>query len=177
MSVAGPPGVSWTLASSTGREKATWVVRQAEGAGGDAALRCHIILEGRFFGETLGSGSPAASPAASPDFRLEINGLAIRISTLQRLHDHLARWLDLPLSGMRAARLALDCDMGGLFDQDVRLILGDRADTLSSGRPVATVKYVVGRMSGEMVFVTDQSCLAVLRDALDAGIRWGSQAR
>lgn len=164
-------GVSWQLSSHGGREQVTWHARRAEGTGDEAVLTCDIVLVGRFFGETLGSGPPDASP----DFSLEIRGLAVRIPTLQRLHDHLTRWLDLPLAEMRTARLEVDCDMGGLFDQDVRLILGDRQDTLSSGRPIATLKYLVGRMSGELSFVTDPTCLVSLRDGVDAAIRWGSR--
>ena len=161
------PNTSWALASSSGGERVTWRVRSVEGCGDDTVLACDIILQGRFFGESLGS----SHPDAPPDFDLEIRGLAVRIATLQRLHEHLQRWLELPLAEMRTARLQLDCDMGGLFDQDVRLILGDRVDTLSAGRPVATVQYVVGRMSGGMSFVTDQTCLGTLREGVEAAIR------
>ena len=158
---------SWALVSRSGRERVTWHVRAVEGTGADAVLTCDIALSGQFFGESLGSGRPEAPP----DFSLEIRGLLLRLSTLQRLYDHLKRWLDLPLAEMRSTRLRLDCDMGGLFDQDVRLLLGERADTLSSGHPVATVKYIVGRMSGELSFVTDPSCLASLCEEVGAALR------
>ena len=154
--------VPWSLVSNSGRERITWLPTGIEGIGDEAALRCDIVLEGRFFGEALESGPPGA-PA---DFALTIRGLSVRVSTLERLFDLLKQWRDLPLSQMRTRRLELDCDMGGLFDQQVRLIVGDRSDTLSSGHPVATVRYVVGRMSGELSFVTDQSCLF----GLQAGI-------
>lgn len=150
---------SWSLVSNSGRERVRWLARAIEKAGAEAALRCDIFLEGRYFGASLDSEA-ADDPA---DFRLEIRGLSVRITTLERLHDHLKRWLDLPLSELRRTRLDLDCDMGGLFDQQLRLIVGERPDVLSSGHPVATVKYIVGRMSGEMAFVTDQSCLSGLR--------------
>lgn len=151
--------MSWGLVSSSGRDRVTWLATAIEDGGDGPALRCDIALEGRFFGESLDSGSREPGP----DFRLDIRGLAIGISTLVRLHDHLKRWLDLPLAEMGRTRLELDCDMGSLFDQQVLLIVGQRADVLSSGHPVATVKYIVGRMSGEMSFVTDQSCLSGLR--------------
>jgi hypothetical protein len=158
-------GASWTLVSNSGREKVTWFARRRE-RGDDAVLTCDILLEGQFFGDALGSGRPDPPP----DFGLEIRGLAIRLSTLQRLHEHLQRWLELPLAEMRTSRLELDCDMGGLFDQHVHLILGDRADILASGHPVATVKYLVGRMSGELSFLTDPSGLASLCEDLAATI-------
>jgi hypothetical protein len=149
---------SWEVVSSSGRERAAWLARPVEDPGSAEALTCDVVLIGRFFGASL----DAAPPGPSPDFGLEMRGLAVRIATLQRLHAHLRSWLDLPLAEQRRTRLAFDCEMGGLFDQDVRLILGERADTLSAGHPVATVKFVVGRMSGEMSFVTDQTCLAAL---------------
>jgi len=156
--VAAATEASWEIVSSSGRERAAWLARPAAGPGSAEALTCDVVLTGRFFGASL----DAAPPGGSPDFTLAVRGLAVRIATLQRLHAQLRSWLDLPLAEQRRTRLALDCEMGGLFDQDVRLILGERADTLSAGHPVATVKFVIGRMSGEMSFVTDQTCLGSL---------------
>lgn len=132
---------------------------------------CDVELAGRFYGAAF-----EARPATpQPDFHLEIRGLAITVSTLERLHDHLTRWLSLPPFEQTKTSLGLDCDMGSLFDQHVRLLLGERTDTLSGGQPVATVRYVMGRMTGEMWFATDADGLSMFSEQIRSGLRWASR--
>jgi hypothetical protein len=50
--------------------------------------------------------------------------------------------------------------MGALFDQSLILRVGQRDDTRSAGRPVATLTYSVGRMRGEMSYVIDHEGLS-----------------
>jgi|KBSSwiStaDraftv2_1062776.scaffolds.fasta_scaffold615487_2 hypothetical protein len=165
------PPPSWQLASSTGREAVTWVARSVDDSGPETALVCDVALAGRFYGAAL-----EARPAtAQPDFHLDIRGLAITVSTLERLHDHLTRWLSLPPLEQRKTALGLDCDLGSLFDQHVRLLLGERADTLSGGQPVATVRYVVGRMTGELWFAAEPDGLSSFSEQIRAGLRWASR--
>jgi hypothetical protein len=59
--------------------------------------------------------------------------------------------------------------------------LGRRDDTLSGGEPVATFRFVTGRLKGEMVFLTDRDRLQELnegiRAALDRSIAGTSSGR
>ncbi|HEV8199730.1 MAG TPA: hypothetical protein VGS03_06890 [Candidatus Polarisedimenticolia bacterium] len=162
---------SWQLASGTGREHMTWTARGIDDSGAETTLVCDVALAGRFFGAAL-----EARPAGKqPDFHLDIRGLTVTVSTLERLHDHLTRWLSLPPFEQSRTPLGLDCDMGSLFDQHVRLLLGERADTLSGGRPVATVRYVVGRMTGEMWFATEADGLSTFSEQIRSGLRWSAR--
>jgi hypothetical protein len=158
--------VTWQLVSSSGRERVVWTARGVDKPGDDAELVCDIALTGRFYGATF----DAAPPGALPDFNLTVRGLAVRVSNMRRLHDHVRGWLDLSPAEMRRNTLAIDCAMGSLYDQDLRLILGRRDDTLSAGHPVATVRCIAGRLKGELSFVTDPNCLAALCDGLRAAM-------
>jgi len=165
------PPPSWQLVSGAGREKITWTARALDGSGSEDAILCDVTLEGRYFGAAL-EMRPASE---TPDVHLEIRKLAVTVSTLERLHDHLTRWLSLPSFEQRRTPLGVDCDMGSLFDQHVRLLLGERADTLSGGQPVATVRYVVGRMTGEMWFATEAEELSMFSEQIRSALRWSAR--
>ena len=62
------------------------------------------------------------------------------------------------------------CTMGRLFDQSLLFELGVRGDTLAGGQPVATFRYVVGRMRGEMNFPTEPSRLRELARGIRAAV-------
>jgi hypothetical protein len=169
MTIDTPP--AWRLSSGGGREKATWVARSLDDSGPETAIVCDVTLSGRFFGASL----DARGAEEHPDFDLEVRGLAVTVSTLERLHDHLTRWLSLPALEQRRTTLGLDCDMGSLFDQHVRLLLGERPDTLSAGQPVATLRYVMGRMAGEMWFATDADGLGRFSEEVRSALRWSAR--
>jgi len=159
---------SWELLSSDGRESARWIVLERDALAPEPAFLCDVILAGHYFSAPLAAGSGSE---ASRDFTLELRRLAVPTRTLDRLVTALQAWLDQPARELDASRLALDCELGGLFDQRLRLVLGERADTLSSGHPVATLSYTVGRLRGELSFVTDPACLAAFCEAIGDAIR------
>ena len=142
---------AFSLPSSTGRESVTWRIRgRGEGAVG-TVLTCEVTLAGSYYDGVLASGEQA------PDFCLALRGLKLWARDLERLVERIETWL---VESSQAARpIALSCSMGGLFDQSLLFELGPRDDTLSGGRPVASFRYITGRMTGEMVFPTDPSCL------------------
>ena len=49
--------------------------------------------------------------------------------------------------------------MGALFDQSLTLAIGQRADVVSSGRPVATLEFSVGRLRGDFRYLVDADTL------------------
>jgi hypothetical protein len=154
---------SWQLSSNSGRESVSWEIREFPAVQRDHAFVCDIRLAGQYFGPTL--GGDASKP---PDYDLVLRGLAVGVAELERLATFLRTWLQLPLAEQAAHPLALECKVGGLFDQNVIMVLGERDDILSGGKPVAAFRYVTGRLKGELSFVTDQSCLRGLSDGIDA---------
>lgn len=153
----------WELPSNSGREVSRWTVIETCGSGDERAYRCDIALEGQFYSEMFDS----AAVGDLRDFGLVIHGLMLRHHELQRLVSHLREWLSLPPAELRDRSLDLTCGMGGLFDQSLRLALGQRDDTLSGGRPVATLVYLVGRMKGELSYPVDPSCLKIMADGIE----------
>jgi len=156
--------VQWELPASSGRERAVWKVVRRENDG----FCCDVELRGRYFGELLEAAPQAALPRS--DFVLELRGLQLLAVDLQRFADHLREWLQLPLAELRQRSLAVSCGMGGLFDQHLQLELGPRDDTISAGRPVATLGYVVGRLRGELSYVVDPGCLEILERGIRAAL-------
>ena len=154
----------WELPSSSGRETSRWTVTEINGEGAERSFRCDVVLEGQFYGETLDS----SSASDLRDFDLVVRGLQLRHDELSRLVDTLREWLGLPLAQLRDHVLEISCGMGGLFDQSLCLTLGQRADTISDGRPVATLEYIVGRLRGELSYPVDQSCLRIMAEGIEA---------
>jgi len=160
----------WELPSSSGRENSRWTVTEINGKGAERTFRCDVALEGQFYGETLES----ASVGDLQDFGLVVRGLQLRHDELTRLVGTLGEWLALPLGQLRDHSLAFSCGMGGLFDQSLRLSLGQRDDTISDGRPVATLEYIVGRLKGELSYPVDQSCLRIMAEGIEGVLRHAS---
>jgi hypothetical protein len=142
--------VRFELRSITDRESVAWTVLER----GRDTLVCDASLAGAYYDRVLG---PAAG---EPDFLLVLRGLRLPVPELERLAGEL-----------EAGSIALACSMGRLFDQSLRFELGVRDDTLAAGRPVATFRYVVGRMRGEMVFPTDSTRLSSLARGIWAAVR------
>jgi hypothetical protein len=152
------PSCRFALSSSTGSETVTWDVREREEGTCGTAITCDVTLAGSYFEGLFASGG------REPDFRLVLRELRLSVRDLERLVDPIDAWLADVSPGRPP--IALVCSMGGLFDQSLLLELGPRDDTLSGGRPVARLRYVVGRMTGEMIFPTDSSCLSCFVDGI-----------
>jgi len=161
------PTWGWMLSSGCGRESASWVVRSIDRSKDGSTLVCDVTLAGIYYAAVLDSR------AAEPDFRLALHGLKLWTRELERLVDSLEAWLALPLPELARVPIALECSMGGLFDQSLRFELGARDDTLAGGKPVATLRYIVGRMTGQMWFPIDSGCLRGFADGITATLRWG----
>ena len=155
MSDAAPLG-GWELASVTGREVSRWTIA---GASGDAFV-CDVTLEGQYHGETLGAGWQGR------DFALAMRGLELSRPDLDRLAEHLSEWLALPPAALADPGRGLTCGMGALFDQRLALSIGQRADVVSGGRPVATLEFAVGRLRGDFRYVVDGTSLKRFADGI-----------
>jgi hypothetical protein len=145
---------SWALFSNSGRESVRWDPHHGPGLRRANTIVCDISLAGQYFGHTLGEDVTELR-----DYTVQLKGLAIGVEELERIASFLESWLRLPLAEQARSKLALDCAVGGLFDQSLMMSLGPRADVLSGGNPVATFRFVAGRLKGELTFVTDPSCL------------------
>jgi len=164
MQADGPSTRGWVLSSSSGRESVSWRVRSIDRGKDGLVLVCDVTLAGFYYDGVLDSG------AVEPDFRLVLHGLELRTRELERLVDRLEAWRALSLSELASAPITLECSMGDLFDQSLLFELGRKDDTLAGGRLVATFRYVVGRMTGEMSFPTDPGCLRGLADGIKTAL-------
>jgi N-acetylglutamate synthase-like GNAT family acetyltransferase len=141
------------LASDSGRESIRWEIRERRDTRSVPALRCDVSLTGCYFGEGLGD-----TPA--PDYLMVFRNFMVGVAEMTRLHATLDAWLALPPREQAAHPPGIDCTLGALFDQSLVLSLGRRADVLSGGLPVATLRYVAGRTEGNMSLVTGPAALA-----------------
>lgn len=165
---------AFRLASGSGREAIRWEVRERSDTRQGPALRCDVSLTGCYFGEGLADASPGdlgapvrlVSPA--PDYLMVFRNFMVGIAEMSRLQTHLDTWLALPPREQAAHPLGIDCTLGSLFDQSLVLAFGRRADVLSGGLPVATLRYVAGRTSGEMSFVAGPEPLRAFARSLAA---------
>ncbi len=134
------------------------------GGGEKSRLVCDVVLTGAGLPAALASG---AGVEDGPGFSLSFPGLEVSIAGLARLSALVGEWLGLPAPERAGRRLGIDCDMGSLFDRKLTLRIGERADTVSAGFPVATLSYSAGRLTGEFSFLTDERGLEELRVGIE----------
>jgi hypothetical protein len=99
-------------------------------------------------------------------FTTSIEGLWLRATDLQALHEHISRWLRRPLDCLIADDLNGAFQLATLPGQCIHVRFGPRPDTISNLNPVVTLTFSAGAYQGEFHFVTDQSCLAVFSQDL-----------
>lgn len=92
---------------------------------------------------------------------LRSEGLQVELRGLERGLEFLERWLHLPLEELVRTRLEGVIDLG----RQLKLEFGERPDVISDGHPVVTACFDLGRMTGEVWFVTDQSCVRLFCEA------------
>ncbi|HEU5180522.1 MAG TPA: hypothetical protein VFW45_07005 [Candidatus Polarisedimenticolia bacterium] len=157
---------AWELLSRSGHEKARWNCAVPEG-GEESRLVCDVVLTGAGLPEALASGTGSEDGSG---FSLSFPGLEVSVAGLARLSALLGEWIGLPAPERAGRRLGIDCDMGSLFDRRLMLRIGERADTVSGGFPVATLSYSAGRLTGEFSFLTDEQRLEALRAGLESAL-------
>jgi len=82
---------------------------------------------------------------------------------LRELKDRIEAWLGSTQVGTVAFSGEYSLAADGYSRLD--LIFGPRKDVITSNdKPVVTVGFHIGRVSGEFCFVTDQSCLKLFAD-------------
>jgi GNAT superfamily N-acetyltransferase len=153
------------LASESGRESIRWEVRERRETRLGPALRCDVSLTGAYFGEGL-ADAPVRPVPGAPDYLLVFRNFMVGLAEMNRLQTHLDEWLRLSASEQASHPLGIDCTLGSLFDQSLVLAIGQRADVLSGGLPVATLRFVAGRTEGEMSFVAGPAALQELSRGL-----------
>jgi hypothetical protein len=97
---------------------------------------------------------------------VSIQGLWRRPPQLRRLRDRLTDWLGLPLADLDPVKLDGVHILSGLPGQLLSVRFGKRDEIPSSLKPVVTVNFAAGAVSGEFHFETDQSCLGAFRSGL-----------
>ena len=91
------------------------------------------------------------------------DNLVLSTARLRELKDRIEAWLGSTQVGNVAFSGEYSLAADGYSRLD--LIFGPRKDVIAShDKPVVTVGFNVGRVSGEFFFVTDQSCLRLFAD-------------
>jgi len=142
----------WELRSNSGDALAKWVVQEVSTAG---AIVCDFQLTCSY------AGQAEDHPVLVGAKRL---GLGQR--ELEDVERQLRTWADLPLSELSKAPLKARFSAGAVFDNSVLLTFAPRPDVISSHNQVASFTLAVGKLRGEFVFVTDQSCIRLLCDGI-----------
>jgi hypothetical protein len=57
-------------------------------------------------------------------------------------------------------------DAVAMFDNHVSLSFGPRDDLIAERHPCVTLRFGLGKLAGEIGFVTDQSCIRELCDGI-----------
>src|SRR5262249_15788134 len=144
------------LASESGRESIRWEVRARQDTPQGPALRCDVSLTGCYLGEGL-----ADTPAA-PDYLMVFRNFMVGLAAMSRLQSSLEAGLGMAEGEQAVHPVAIDCNLGSLFDQSLVLALGRRPDVLSGGLPIATLRFVAGRTVGETSFPAGPAALREL---------------
>ena len=90
---------------------------------------------------------------------VSIEGLWLRLGSIQSLAAAIQRWVDQPLEALAGSAFSGHFPLARLEHQSLDLRFGPRADTISGSNPVVTASFSAGPLRGDIHFVTDQSCL------------------
>jgi hypothetical protein len=93
------------------------------------------------------------------EISLMIEALWIISEKLVETRDCIRSWVDQPLNQLVNSNLKNELELTELPGQSLTLRFGSRPEIISGINPVVTVTYRAGPLSGEYIFVTDQSCL------------------
>jgi len=163
---------AFRLASESGRESIRWEIRERRDTRLGPALRCDVSLTGCYFGEGLADtpadDAPVRPVPGAPDYLMVFRNFMVGLAEMTRLQAHLDTWLALSPREQASHPLGIDCTLGSLFDQSLVLAIGQRADVLSGGLPVATLRFVAGRTEGEISLVAGPTALRELSRGLAA---------
>lgn len=156
MGLVNNTSTSWELRSNKGGELIRWEFRSTSGHGDSSTLVCDLSVRASYWGQD-------ADPR---DVNLTIRQLPVRRAALETLEKHLRGWVDLPIAELAHTPLVYMADAGGMFDNHVSLSFGPRDDLIAERHPCVTLRYGLGKLAGEMSFVTDQSCIRDLCDGI-----------
>jgi hypothetical protein len=148
------PASYWEMRSNSGDALARWAVQGTAGSGHSLSLVCDLYLSSPY------AGSAADIEAVQVVFRQ----LSLSRSTLEAMEQRLRAWADLPLSELARTPLVASFEAGHTFDNHAAFQFEPRADVISGPNPVVTFKLFLGKLQGEFVFVTDQSCIRLFCD-------------
>ena len=149
----------WHLPSNSGRNRTTWTVKDQTAE--------HFTCDFEFRSETPQTNQ---SEIIVQFFRLTISKM-----TLVEFVDTALRWLDQPLSDAASKPFETSLDIGGGFDNYVRLRFGDNESIISSINGAATFEYHVAGVSGQFGYAIDQTCLRAMVEGISAALRASNQ--
>ena len=102
---------------------------------------------------------------------IDLGCVQLSLSEASSLLSDIENWLALPLDRLAQTPLASTCDLAFAPSDKLTLSLGARDDIISEGKPVLTISFSVGSLSGEAHFVSDQSCLAEFARSLASALK------
>jgi hypothetical protein len=148
---------SWELRSNSGDALAKWDVLEVSPAG---VMLCDFQLTCSYSGQG----------AESRPVLVEAKQLSLGQRELEHIERLLRTWVDQPLPELSKGPLEARFSAGAVFDNLVTLTFARRADVIYGHNQVASFTLAVGKLRGEFVFVTDQSCIRLLCDGIRAAL-------
>jgi hypothetical protein len=99
-------------------------------------------------------------------FTASVDGFILTNAALKALHRHVVSWLDGPLEELVSARLDASFELAG-HGHTLGFRFGPIDKVINQrGKPVVSLGFSIGTLSGSAHFVTDPSCLALFADTL-----------
>ncbi|MBD9477782.1 hypothetical protein [Pseudoxanthomonas sp. PXM02] len=99
-------------------------------------------------------------------FTASVGGFVLTAEALDALHRHVVAWLDSPLAALVSSRLDASFELAEA-GQSFCLRFGPVERVIAdAGKPVGSLGFSIGTLSGSAHFVTDPSCLALFADTL-----------
>jgi hypothetical protein len=149
------------LPSNRGNESLELEFIERRDQGPDAGADCRVRLVGSNW-----SYDDGPRPV-----RLDLGSVHLSLAAISSATSDLARWVNLPLEQLALEPLECQHQLALGPSCELWLRFGERADVISGRNPVLTAAFSVGSLSGELRFVTDQSCIAEFVADLQAAQR------
>lgn len=111
--------------------------------------------------------------ARGQPFTGAVEGFLLTTASLEALHRHLVAWLDSRLEALVSSRLDAVFELA-VPGQRLCLRFGPVENVnFDVGKPVASIRFSIGALTGNLHLVADPSCIALFAEALGQALQTG----
>lgn len=126
-----------------------------------------VVLAGRYWERVKLAARNFDSLDFAKEYSVVLPQVFIAEANLKRLYRALSKWLETPVNKFVGTPLSVSEELGGVDSRRFSMEFGVREDLIINvGHVACTISYKVNALSGECIYVVDQSCIQAFADGI-----------